>query len=283
MSDPEVLPSGVEPQANLAVANGEPGQGPEDDIKMSIWEHLGELRTRLTRASLGLLVGFLVCWGFRVKLLAWILLPYERTWAASGLPGKPELQTLAPTDVVIGYVQLSFVGAVVIAIPIIFYQLWSFISPGLYAKEKRYIYPFVFFSTLLFGSGVAFAYYIAFPFSFGYFFSQLGPVTDSGTMLTQRPTFEFYLDFVTRMLLAFGAVFELPLFITFLALAGIVTPRQLIKFSRWAILGSFILGAIVTPGPEITSQVVVSMALMTLYFMSIGFAFLVAKKPKKDV
>jgi sec-independent protein translocase protein TatC len=265
--DPEALP-----EASSA--------SPENDFKMTIWEHLGELRTRLTRASLGLLVGFLVCWGFRVQLLRLLLIPYEKAWFIRKLPGVPELQTLSPTDVVIGYMQLSFVGAVVIAVPIIFYQLWAFISPGLYAKEKRYIYPFVLFSTLLFTAGVAFAYYVAFPFSFDYFFSQLGIVGAQGTMLTQKPTFEYYLDFTTRMLLAFGAVFELPLFITFMALAGIVTPRQLLKFSRWAILGSFILGAIVTPGPEVTSQVAVSGALILLYFLSIGVAFVVAKKPK---
>lgn len=255
-------------------------QAAEADVKMTIWEHLGELRNRLVRAALGLLVGTLACWAYRVKILAWLIIPYENAWHTRNLPGNPELITLGPTDVLLGYMQLSFVGGIVIAIPIIFYQLWAFISPGLYAKEKRYIYPFVFFSSLLFTSGVAFAYYVAFPFSFDYFFSLLGQVTQGGTMLTQKPTLEFYLDFTTRMLLAFGAVFELPLFITFLSLAGIVTPKQLVKFSRWAILGSFIVGAIVTPGPEITSQVAVSGALVALYFLSIILAFLVHRKPK---
>ena len=97
-------------------------------------------------------------------------------------------------------------------------------------------------------------------------------------MLTQRPTLEFYLDFSTRMLLAFGGVFELPLFISFLAIAGIVTPKQLLKFGRWAILGSFIVGAVVTPGPEISSQLAVSSALVALYFLSIGIAWVVGKK-----
>jgi sec-independent protein translocase protein TatC len=145
-------------------------------------------------------------------------------------------------------------------------------------KEKRLIFPFVLFSTTLFLSGVAFAYYVAFPFTFNYFFSLLGQVSAQGTVLTQRPTLEFFLDFSTRMLLAFGAVFELPLFISFLAIAGIVTPMQLLKFSRWAVLGAFIVGAIATPGPEVSSQIAVSGALVLLYFLSIAIAFVVGKK-----
>ena len=108
----------------------------------------------------------------------------------------------------------------VAAAPVIFYQLWAFISPGLYSKEKRLVIPFVLFSTTLFLSGVAFGYYLAFPITLNYFFSLLGPISTGGAVLTQRTTFESYLDFSTRMLVAFGGVFELPLFIAFLAIAG---------------------------------------------------------------
>ena len=127
-------------------------------------------------------------------------------------------------------------------------------------------------------TAVAFAYYVAFPFTFNYFFSLLGPVADSGAVITQRSTLEFYLDFATRMLLAFGIVFELPLFISFLSIAGIVTPKQLLRFGRWAVLLAFIVGAIATPGPEITSQIAVSGALVVLYFLSVAVAFLLARK-----
>ena len=156
-------------------------------------------------------------------------------------------------------------------------------SPGLYAREKKYIIPFVFFSTGLFLSGVAFAYYVAFPFSFQYFLSLLGKVGE-GIQLKSIPTMEFYIDFTTRMLLAFGFVFELPLFITFLALAGIVTPRQLLRFSRYAIIASFIIGAFVTPGPEVSSQIAVSGALVCLYMLSVGLAYVLIgnKEKKKD-
>jgi sec-independent protein translocase protein TatC len=253
---------------------------PEKDVKMTIWEHLSELRSRLVRASIGMLITSSVAWAYRVKILAWLIRPYERAWIARHMPGMPELQTLSPGDVFVGYLQLSLVAGIIGAAPIIFYQLWAFISPGLYQREKRFVIPFVFFSTTLFLSGVAFAYYVAFPFTFSYFFSLLGQVSESGTVLTQRPTLEFYLDFATRMLLAFGIVFELPLFIAFLSLAGIVTPRQLLRFGRWAVLLAFVVGAIATPGPEITSQIAVSGALVVLYFLSVAVAFLIARKPK---
>ena len=196
---------------------------------MTIWEHLDELRKRVTRAAIALFVSAGTCWAFHEKLFAWVARPYEVAWREHGFPGAPEFQTLGPADAFVGYLQLSLVGGVVIAIPVIFYQLWAFISPGLYSKEKRLIAPFVFFSSSLFVSGVLFAYYVAFPFTLKYFFSLLGQVDAAGTVLTQRPTLGFYLDFATDMFLAFGAVFELPLFISFLVLAGIVTPMQLLR------------------------------------------------------
>jgi sec-independent protein translocase protein TatC len=246
----------------------------EDDAKMTIWEHLGELRLRLVRAALGLLVGTVACWVYREQILSLLRRPYVKAWHIRGLPGEPLLQLLGPSDVFRGYMQISLLGGVVVSIPIVFYQLWAFISPGLYSKEKRYIYPFVVFSSLLFCSGVAFAYFVAFPFTFDYFFSLLSPG------LTQVNTLEYYLDFTTTMLLGFGAVFELPLFITFLSLAGIVSPKQLVRFWRWAVLGSIVVGAVVTPGPEITSQILVAGALVGLYTVSILFAYIVHKKPK---
>ncbi|MEI7893496.1 MAG: twin-arginine translocase subunit TatC [Myxococcales bacterium] len=257
-----------------------PGEGPEQDVRMTIWEHLEELRRRLVRGFLTLLLGTMVAWAFRVQILAWLLRPYERAWFERKFPGPPELQTLSPADAFVGYMQLSLVAGLVAALPILFYQLWAFISPGLYKREKRLVFPFVFFSTTLFLSGVAFAYYVAFPFTFSYFFSLLGEVSDKGTALTQRPTLEFYLDFSTRFLLAFGAVFELPLFIAFLVIGGIVTPQQLWRFSRWAVLLAFIVGAFVTPGPEISSQIAVSGALIALYFLSLGIAFVIGPKAR---
>jgi len=254
---------------------------PEEDLRMTIWEHLDEFRKRVIKAALGMLVGTVGCWVYKEKLLHLLALPYRKVWYEHFPDMKFEMQGLAPADAFSNYLQLAMTGGIVIGAPVIFYQLWAFISPGLYSREKRYIVPFVLFSTTLFLSGVAFAYFVAFPFTFNYFFTLNGKVDgDADMLLISRPTMEHYLDFATRMLLAFGFVFELPLLITFMAIAGIVTPQQLVKFSRWAILGSFILGAIVTPGPEVTSQIAVSGALCLLYFMSVGIAFLVVPKAR---
>jgi sec-independent protein translocase protein TatC len=261
-------------------AQAEAAEAPERDVRMTIWEHLEELRRRVIKAAVGIVTATCVAWAFRIELLAWLVKPYQHTWITRF--NKPlVLQTLRPADAFLGYLELSLTAGIVAAAPIIFYQLWAFISPGLYRKEKRLIIPFVVFSSTLFGSGVAFAYYVAFPFTFNYFLSLLGPVRD-GVELTQIVTLEFFLDFSTRFLLAFGAVFELPLFIAFLVLANIVTPRQLLRFGRWATVLAFILGAIVTPGPEVTSQIAVSGALIGLYFMSVPIAFLLKPRAKGE-
>lgn len=253
---------------------------PERDVRMTIWEHLEELRRRLVKAALAVLVTTVGAWCFRTQILAWLVIPYQHAWAVK--LNKPlVLQTLAPADAFLGYFELSLMSGIILAAPIIFYQLWAFIAPGLYSKEKRLIVPFVLFSTTLFTGGVAFAYFVAFPFTFNYFLSLLGEVRE-GVELTQIVTLEFFIDFASRFLLAFGAVFELPILIAFLVLANVVTPRQLVKFGRWATVLAFALGAVVTPGPEVTSQIAVSSALIALYFLSIPIAYLLKPRAKKE-
>jgi sec-independent protein translocase protein TatC len=271
----EALPPGPPPPPS----DGS-GPVPENDARMTIWEHLDELRKRLIRAALGVVLMTVVAWFFRTQLLAWLIIPYQRTWQTH-FHKDLVLQTLAPPDAFLGYLELSLVAGVVASAPVIFYQFWAFISPGLYNKEKKLIVPFVLFSSVLFLSGVAFAYYVAFPFTFNYFMSLLGEIRQ-GVELTQIVTLEFFLDFSTKFLLAFGAVFEMPLLIAFLVLANIVTPRQLWKFGRWATILAFILGAIVTPGPEVTSQIAVSGALIGLYFMSIPIAYMLKPRKSRD-
>lgn len=251
---------------------------PEAEVKMTIWEHLGELRTRVIRASIAIFVATVVAWTFREKILAWLVQPYINAWHNHNLPGAPELISITTGGQFQGYLQLAMTTGAVAAAPIIFFELWGFISPGLYAKEKRLVVPFVLFSTTLFLSGVAFGYYLALPTTLNYFFSLLGPISTGGAVLTQKTTFEEYLGFLTRMLLASGGIFELPLFIAFLAIAGIVSPQQLLKFGRWAVLVSFIVGAIISPGPDISSQIVMSAPLIALYFVSVGIAFIVGKR-----
>lgn len=272
MSAASPLPEPMSPE------NDGDGTAPTGDVRMSIWEHLEELRRRIIKSAIGVGATTIVAWCFRQRLLAWLVTPYQRTWA-SRFSRPLVLQTLRPADAFMGYFELAITAGLVASAPVIFYQLWAFVSPGLYRKEKRLIIPFVVSSTTLFLSGVAFAYYVAFPFTFNYFLSLLGPIAD-GVELTQVVTLEFFLDFATRFLLAFGAVFELPLFIAFLVLANIVTPKQLLRFGRWATVLAFAVGAVVTPGPEVTSQLAVSLALVGLYFLSIPLAYVL--RPRNE-
>lgn len=277
---PDPVPGGESASGEAPSGDGKGGGGsgevPSGDVRMTIWEHLEELRRRIIKAAIGVATTTIGAWCFRQRLLAWLVAPYRHTWAVR-YKSPLVLQTLRPADAFMGYLELSITAGLVASAPIIFYQLWAFISPGLYKKEKRLIVPFVASSSVLFLSGVAFAYYVAFPFTFNYFLSLLGPISD-GVELTQVVTLEFFLDFSTRFLLSFGAVFELPLFIAFLVLANIVTPKQLLRFGRWATVLAFAVGAVVTPGPEVTSQLAVSLALVGLYFMSIPLAYLL--KPR---
>jgi len=190
-----------------------------------------------------------------------------------------ELNFAAPSDIFTAYFKLSLIGGLLISAPMMFYQLWSFIAPGLYKKEKKFVIPFVFFSTVLFVGGGLFGWRVAFPVTFSYFLELAGK---SGTMIV-RPVVMVpqYLDFVSQMLLAFGIVFELPLFILFLSIAGIVNYLQLLRFGRWFILVAFTVGAIITP-PDTTSQLVMSIPLCGLYFVSIGLAYLFGKRPSKE-
>jgi sec-independent protein translocase protein TatC len=240
--------------------------------KMTIWEHLDELRSRVIRALIAYLIGASVAWTFREEILAWLWKPYADSWRAKGIPGDPTLNFAAPSDAFKAYFKLSLIGGVMIAAPIIFYQLWAYIAPGLYKKEKKIVLPFVFFSTILFVGGGLFGWRVAFPVTFEYLLSLAG--TTEGIGLAIRPVVMMgeYLDFVSSMLLGF---------ILFLSIAGIVNYLQLIRFGRWFILIAFTVGAIFSP-PDTTSQIVMSVPLCVLYFLSIGLAYMFGKRPSKE-
>jgi sec-independent protein translocase protein TatC len=256
--------------------NEEPQAG-----KMTIWEHLDELRSRVVRCLIAYAFGATVAWTFREQILAWLWKPYAESWRAQNIPGDPTLNFAAPSDAFKAYFKLSLMGGLMIAAPVIFYQLWAYIAPGLYKKEKKIVLPFVFFSTVLFVGGGLFGWRVAFPLTFDYLLSLAG--TAQGIGLAIRPVVMMgeYLDFVSSMLLGFGITFELPLFILFLSIAGIVNYLQLIRFGRWFILIAFTVGAIFSP-PDTTSQIAMSVPLCVLYFVSIGLAYVFGKRPSKE-
>jgi sec-independent protein translocase protein TatC len=250
------------------------------DKKMTIWEHLDELRSRLIKAIIAYIIGASVAWNYREPILAWLWKPFAESWKAAGVPGEPALNFASPAEIFTAYFKLSLIGGLLIAAPMMFYQLWAYVAPGLYKKEKTVVIPFVFFSSFLFIGGGLFGWRVAFPITFKWFLELAG---NDPTVMIVRPVVMMpqYLDFVSQMLLGFGIVFELPLFILFLSIVGLVNYLQLIRFGRWFVLVAFTVAAIFTP-PDTTSQMVMAIPMCLLYVVSIGLAFLFGKRPTPE-
>jgi sec-independent protein translocase protein TatC len=167
----------------------------------------------------------------------------------------------------------------IFALPVIFYQIWAFVAPGLYARERRFAIPFVVTSTALFLGGGYFGWKLAFPVAFKYLLDFSGSVKNASISINIEPTVMIgdYIEFISRMLLAFGAVFELPVLVFFLSMAGIVNHTHLIKFSRYFVVLAFFIAAIITP-PDIMSQFLLAIPLCLLYVVSIGIAWAMGRK-----
>jgi sec-independent protein translocase protein TatC len=245
---------------------------------MSFWDHLNELRSRLIRSLLAVSVGIGIAWTYREPILAWLTRPYTVAWTTLKLAGPPNLHFPGPADLFFSYMKLAVLGGVVFAAPVVFYQLWAFIAPGLYAREKRLAVPFVAASSLLFGVGIYFAWRVALPLAYRYLLGLSGNVTGSNLSVTPTIMIEQYLDSISQMLLAFGVAFELPVLALFLSLAGIITHHHLIRFARYFIVVAFIVAAVFTP-PDIVSQLILAVPLCLLYGLSIVVTWIFGRRP----
>ncbi len=250
-----------------------------DEKPMTFWEHLAELRTRVIRALLAFTVGCAVSWVFRETLLLWLTEPFVAAWKAGRVGGEVALHFKAPAALFVTYIKLCILGGAIFAMPIVLYQFWAFVAPGLYSREKRLALPFVISSCVLFGTGAYFCFRIVAPIAFEYLLGFSGAI--GGTAFEIRPTVmvDEYLEFVTRILVAFGVVFELPVLVFFLSIAGIINHRHLIRFARYFVVLAFIVGAVLTP-PDPTSQLLLAVPLCLLYVISIGIAFVFGRRPK---
>ena len=261
----------------LADGSEKPPEG--EDASMTLWEHLEELRGRIIRMALAFLVGAGVCWFYKESILLWLTLPLKEGWPKG--VGAPALHFGTPAALFISYVRLSALSGFLFALPIILYQLWAFIAPGLYSREKKFASPFVVSSVFLFVGGGYFGYKVAFPPAFQFLLGFAGELQKTTAQkggdpsITLLPTVMIgdYIEFVTRMFLAFGAAAELPIVAFFLTVAGIITHRHLIKFFRYFIVVAFIISAIVTP-PDPLSQILLAVPLIGLYGISIGVSWI---------
>lgn len=245
---------------------------------MSLIEHLEELRRRLIHTAIYLVVGFFVAYGFHDRIAAFMVQPIAIALTRHHL--NPQLVYLNPIDPFNFYIKLSFVGGAIMASPFVLFQVWLFISPGLYRNEKRYVLPFMTATVGLFLAGAFFGYHYVYPgaldFLLGY-----------GKQFQPMVTISEYTDLFMTVILGLGAVFELPILIFFLALFGIVSARWLWKNIRYAILVIFIIAAIITPTPDILTMCVFAAPMLALYIVSIGVAYMVhptrRDRKKKEV
>ena len=235
---------------------------------MAISEHLGELRKRLMIAALSWLVAFLGCYSFGEKLFMYISVPVRQA-----LPEGSSLVFINATEPFFTILKVSALAGLVVAFPIIIWQVWAFIAPALYGHEKRLAVPFVFFSSVCFGTGTYFGFTIVFPMIFSFLVTYGTNVGGINAMLSMGA----YLTLASRLLIAFGLVFELPIVIFFLARLGIVDHKWLAKNRKFALLLAFVMGAVLTP-PDIFSQASIALPFVILYEVGIIVARLFGKK-----
>jgi len=233
--------------------------------EMSFFEHLEELRWRIIKALAGVVIGMILC----VVFIDWImnqflLRPIVQVNAHLAAGAQPiHLQNLKPFGQVFLYMEVALIGGVILSIPNILYQIWAFIAPGLMPKERRYIRWIVFFSSLCFLSGIAFAYFVMLPAALQFFAGFGSPSIEN------RIAIDEYMNFIISVMLAAGVVFELPMVSWFLSKLGILTPKFMRKYWRHAIVVIMFLAAILTPGTDPVSQILLAIPLIGLYEISI--------------
>ncbi|OGQ90251.1 MAG: twin arginine-targeting protein translocase TatC [Deltaproteobacteria bacterium RIFOXYA12_FULL_58_15] len=222
--------------------------------RMSLFEHLDELRRRLIACVVVMGVCTIVLFSLAPNLFKYLRRPLDAI-AANGLM---QLQVLSPLEMFLTYLKLAVLGALFVSAPWILLQVWMFVSPGLYKNEKRWILPFVFLGTAFFIGGAAFGYFLVLPLGFDYL------VSFTPAEVTNAWSVEKYFSIVTRLLLGFGVVFEVPLLMWILSAAGIVQPKSFSKFRKYWIVLAWIIGAILTP-PDPFTQAMMAVPLMIFF------------------
>lgn len=245
----------------------EPSESPASGSReMTFSEHLGELRSRLTKIAVFVLVGSGICYGFWSRILK-LLTGHPLSRVAR----PPTLIYTAPVEAFMISFKIALFGGVVLSAPLILYQIWAFISPGLYLKERRTIVGVVFASTFFFASGVVFCFWFVLPLAFRFLLNFYTVNLMPMIAITE------YIGFILKLLLAFGIVFEMPVFAFVLARLGLVSHTFLIKKIRYAIVIIVIISAIVTP-PDLLSPVLMAIPMLLLYALSIGVAYSARRK-----
>jgi sec-independent protein translocase protein TatC len=244
-----------------------------DETKLPLTTHLAELRTRLFWILGAWTAATIAAWNFRDQIFGYLLKPATRALATLGHDAGP-LQAIAPTEILFTHIKCALLAGFVISLPITFWHTWAFVAPGLYPNEKRTTLPFVLISTLLFVGGALFGHTFVFPIIYQFFASFSSSYVQAAW--TMREVFSMNV----QLILAFGVGFELPIVVYFLAAAGIAEPRALLRGTKYGVLVSFVVGAVLTPSPDIVSQFLLAGPLSVLYLLGVAAAFLFAPRRK---
>lgn len=236
--------------------------------KLPFTEHLEELRKRFIICLVAVGIGFAASYAFSEQIFLLLSHPLIKA-----MPEGSSFIFTGVTEAFFTYMKLAFFAGIFVASPVIIYQIWAFVAPGLYDKERGKILPFVFLAIIFFVGGTAFAYYVVFPSAFKFF------LTYNTQYVKIMPSIGEYLSFSCLFLLGFGIVFEMPVFIICLARLGIINHAQLSKNRKYVILLIFVVSAILTPSPDVISQVLMAAPLLVLYEISIVVARMFEKKP----
>ncbi|HMA54018.1 MAG TPA: twin-arginine translocase subunit TatC [Acidobacteriota bacterium] len=236
---------------------------------MTFLEHLEDLRKRLFYSAIVLIGGFFPCWAFREKFFEILSRPVMQY-----LPPGTKFSFLTLTAPFMMYLKVAFLASLFFTAPFIFLQIWYFVAPGLYQKEKKYVVPFVLMTTFFFAMGAAFGYFLVFPWACRFFIT-IGK--DFQAVLTP----DQYLGFSMKVLLGIALVFELPTLIFFLAKMGLITARWMVRNFKYAVLVVFIIAAVITPTPDPVTQSIVAIPMLALYGLGILIALVVGRGKEK--
>ena len=251
-----------EAATELELKEAEPEQMPS----MSFLEHLEELRTRIFHALIAVAVGTGICWWYHQQLFAIMQKPILDVLRANGLPEK--LVYLTPAEPFNLYLKVSALAGLFLTSPYVLYQVWLFISPGLYRREKKYVVPFLVSTIFLFMAGGYFGYRMVYPAALRFLIAM-------GRQFTPMITIHEYTDLFLTVILGLGLVFEMPILVFFLALMGVVSAGWMWRNIRYGILAIFIIAGALAPTPDISSMVIFASPMLALYLLSIGVAWFV--------
>jgi sec-independent protein translocase protein TatC len=256
----------------LETTSIEPAAPEDGGGQMTFFEHLVELRKRIINSLLSVLVGAGIGWFVAPKMINVITVPIRAALTAHNL--NPQLVYTGPTDYLSLLIKLSIYIGIVLASPVILYQVWLFVAPALYRNEKSAVTGFLFSTVFLFLAGIAFAYFLALPHILNFLVGFQGPVVPLIKI-------DDYFDLVLLVIVALGMVFELPVLIFFLTLFGIVTPKFLIQNTKYAILVITVVAAIVTPTPDAVTMLLVMGVMTVLYFIGVAVSWVVVRRKEK--